>query len=168
MTEHNIRARIMAAAAAQPKAPARAARGPGLTTLGLGLAIMVMSVVTFAGWYNQRGKPVAAPRPAVAAAATPAAPPSLYATKADVEAGLAKTNAKLDALGGQVSVWGHRTWLLAVAHNENTNLKTAQDCARFGVTSPYIVFDENWKLNRSPSTLQFSDQQKKDLETDVK
>lgn len=59
----------------------------------------------------------------------------------------------------------HRVWLLAVANNENVLVN--QQATRIPAKD-YIVFDENWKVNRVPTGLKLDDRQRSSLKPDLK
>lgn len=83
--------------------------------------------------------------------------------KQDLNSSVLATNAKIEELAKKMEVWSNRTWLLGVAHNENMNL-TRKIQQKQGVNDPgYIVFDENWKLNKVPTTMEMSEDQKRKL-----
>jgi hypothetical protein len=93
----------------------------------------------------------------------------VFANKTDVDAGFARLNDKIDKLSERCEVWGTRVWLLGLAHNENINIQQRQDYQRFGVAdSGYIFFDENWRLNRMPRSLQLSEESRDYLQKIVK
>jgi hypothetical protein len=78
------------------------------------------------------------------------------------------TSQKLDDLTKKMEIWANRTWLLGVVHNENMNLTRQMQQAQ-GIKDPgYVVLDDNWKLNRVPSTMQMTEEQKQKLVRDSK
>lgn len=84
-------------------------------------------------------------------------------SKQDLNSSLLATNAKIEELAKKMEVWSNRTWLLGVAHNENMNL-TRKIQQKQGINDPgYIVFDENWKLNKVPTTMEMTEDQKSKL-----
>jgi hypothetical protein len=145
----------------------------GFLTLFLGCCILVLSVATLVAMAT-KGRMAEAmvglvePAEHIIIEKEPIKNPA-YATKTDVERGFIDLNKRLDDMNKIIAVWSHRVWLLGVAHNENVNIKQRMDyqynCVR---DSGYIVFDENWKLNRMPQTLQFSDDQKEEIRKSVR
>lgn len=89
-------------------------------------------------------------------------PPVVCATKADVEAAFTSINKCLDEIDGRINHWSHRVWLLGVATNENAAVASGT------VQGGYITFDENWKINRMPQSMEFNDEQKQKLQKDVR
>lgn len=164
--------------AAQRHSPKKDNSGnSNMTTALLGVCILLMSAVTFWGLYNNI--PRSEPLPQFSGDRTPhqktqpvqpVQPPPNYATKADVEAAvekmarqLDKVNERLDKNDKTMATWGQRVWMLVLAHNENVFLRQRQEGTMAGCNN-YIVFDQNWKMNRMPSTMQMSDEQRKKLE----
>jgi hypothetical protein len=158
-----------------PVKTAPASSGKGVFTTFLGICILLLSVATFWVASNRKGRESAIMHPGpsqpterIIVQKEPTVNPA-YATKADVEELFSKLNDRLDKADKRMDVWQHRIWLLGVAHNENVNIRQKMDFQYTGVRdSGYIVFDENWKLNRLPSTMQMDDKQKADLEKSVK
>lgn len=165
-------------AAAAPKmaaAAAPASRTPenkkGVITLVLGACILFLSIATFVLMAKKQQQDPYPGVPVVVGKEPSTQPtgPVGYATKADVEAAVASLNTRLDKLGESHEKWKHRVWLLAVAHNENVAVTKTTECQRYGVTNAnYIVFDENWRLSRMPSTIQFNADQQKEIQKSVK
>jgi hypothetical protein len=145
----------------------------GFLTLFLGCCILVLSVAIFVAMAT-KGRMAEAMVGSVESAERIVIEKepiqnSAYATKAEVERGFTDLNKRLDDINKIIAVWSHRVWLLGVAHNENVNIKQRMDHQYTGVLdSGYIVFDENWKLNRMPQTLQFSDDQKEEIRKSVR
>lgn len=159
---NDIRQRVLAAGPAkrvtpllsQPPAPVvYTPVGPRWVTVALGACILIMSVAIF--FVVTRKAPTVAP---VVRADPPAANAANFATKADLAAAVAQLSGRMDKSDKRIDLWAHRVWLLGVANNENAAL-TQQ---RLGTTG-YILFDENWKLNQLPKSMQFDPQQQKDL-----
>ncbi len=61
--------------------------------------------------------------------------------------------AELDALKDTVHTWATRTWMLGVANNENFNLLKRVQSRQCLQDPGYIIFDEKWKMNRTPQTV---------------
>ena len=127
--------------------------------------VVFMAILTFGAMYFKGVKPKG-----VAPAALPtsaevddkkATQPTGYASREDVEKAFGGMNKKVDDLAKAVEQLSHRTWLLAVAHNENVSITQKNECAAYGRYTDYIVFDANWKLNRQPTLIQMSDEQRK-------
>lgn len=74
-----------------------------------------------------------------------------------------EANQKLEELAQKVEVWADRLWLLGVAHNENVNLtRRIHDSQNIGDPG-YLVFDGEWRLNREPSTIQLTEEQRQKI-----
>lgn len=90
-------------------------------------------------------------------------------TRVELDSKLAEINQKLDGIVSRVDKHQQRIWLLAVANNENAALRRKLDAQYHGLSDAgYIVFDENWKINRVPDTMEMDDKQKQLLEKFVK
>jgi|688.fasta_scaffold12037_6 hypothetical protein len=75
----------------------------------------------------------------------------------------AENNEKIKEISKKLDTWANRIWLLGIAHNENINL-TKKIQQKQGIQDPgFIVFDHEWKLNRMPSTMEMSEDQKDKL-----
>jgi hypothetical protein len=61
----------------------------------------------------------------------------------------------------------HRTWLLGLANNENaTHSKNLHKT--LGQSDPgYIIFNEEWKMNKRPSKLKISESWEKELDSSI-
>lgn len=125
---------------------------------------MLLSLATVVAMYHKNKATV----PAVAQKAQVSAPPS-FATKAELDEAMAKVNDRLDKSTTRMDLWSHRIWLLAVANNENVALRKKQEAQYPGVVeNRYIFFDENWKINRFPDSMELTEKQKQDLQRDTK
>ncbi len=59
----------------------------------------------------------------------------------------------------ELTIWQNRTWLLAVANNQNANVSRQLAC-RLGISNAgFISFLEDWSLNQKPSTLKVDESQ---------
>lgn len=127
--------------------------------------VVFMAIITFGAMYFKGVKPkVAAPGSSAVVTDSKAdapAQPTGYASREDVEKAFGGVNKKVDDLAKAVEQLSHRTWLLAVAHNENVSITQKNECAAYGRFTDYIVFDANWKLNRQPTLIQMTDEQRK-------
>lgn len=135
--------------------------GSSLTTF-LGICVIMLSVGTVWAIFqkNMASKKIAAAgdKPAVIQQVSP-----LIGNNNDVSNDIAEQNKKLEDLTKRMETWSNRTWLLGVAHNENMNL-TRKVQQKQGVGDPgFLVFDENWKLNRVPTTMEMTEDQKRKL-----
>jgi hypothetical protein len=63
----------------------------------------------------------------------------------------------------------HRTWLLAVANNENATIsrKVAERVNASDLGRKYISFDTNWNLNKMPEFIRLTSQQRYSLLDEV-
>lgn len=85
-------------------------------------------------------------------------------SKSDLDIAFSAMNNRMDKADKRMDLLAQRTWLLVIANNENAAIQQANDKQRFGVVdSGYIVFDENWKMNKSPNSMKFDDKEKEDL-----
>lgn len=93
-----------------------------------------------------------------------------YLTKHQAETMMAQVQDRIDSIEQKMDVWNHRAWLLALAVNENANISQCIDNRyhRCHPHSGYIVFDQNWKINRYPRTMNLTEQQKLDLQNDLR
>lgn len=76
-------------------------------------------------------------------------------------------NNKLKDIDSRLDKLDHRTWLLAVANNENSVL-SSQIAKRIGPSAEfysqkYLTFDSNWKLNKSPEFLDLTEEDRYNL-----
>lgn len=72
-------------------------------------------------------------------------------------------NDKLSNMQKDIDTWAHRTWLLALAHNESANINE-----NYHPESGYIIFDKDWKINKKPETMELSPEALDELRDDVK
>lgn len=143
------------------------------TTILLGICALVVSVGTFWTMFNHNPKAIVAahPRKQVATNVKIAPPLPNFATKEEVESWIAETemklgdiDGKLDGLNQKLDLWAHRAWLLSLANNENANLAKRYQ----GEDPGYIVFDDQWKINKIPKTMRFSEDEMKSLTPHIK
>ncbi len=80
-----------------------------------------------------------------------------FLTSTDGEKMVSGVQERLDKLEARVETWGHRTWLLSLAVNENANL------AKKYHNAGYITFDGDWKLSSMPTTMNLSEETKTQL-----
>ena len=93
-----------------------------------------------------------------------------YLTKHQAETMMAQVQERIDSIERDMQVWNHRAWLLALAVNENANISQGID-NRYHRCHPhhgYIVFDQNWKINRYPHTMHLTLEQRSKLQGDVR
>ena len=87
----------------------------------------------------------------------------------DVESKIDSFDSRLSEMDRSYKVWKHRVWLLAIAHNENANINRSIDQRYHGNTdSGFITFDNQWKINKMPGTMNLTPQQKQNLQSDLK
>ena len=67
---------------------------------------------------------------------------------------------KIDLLEKRLVANEYRIWILSLANNENANISS-----KYHRGSQNITIDENWKLNRIPTTMGLTEEQKKYLES---
>jgi cell division protein FtsL len=135
--------------------------GSSLTTF-LGICVIMLSVGTVWAIFqkNMASKTIAT---TVSPTNVQSQVSPLISNNNDLSNDIAEQNKKLEDLTKRMETWSNRTWLLGVAHNENMNL-TRKIQQRQNVGDPgYIVFDENWKLNRVPTTMEMTEDQKRKL-----
>jgi len=82
----------------------------------------------------------------------------------NVNNNLATVNEKLDNMDKKISKISTRLWLMSVIQNENTNLIIQS----YRMDPGFIYFDENWKLNKLPRTMQMDADTKMKLENHTK
>jgi hypothetical protein len=94
--------------------------------------------------------------------------PNQYPNSNDIKSYVDK---KIDVLGQRVDRLDHRTWLLAVANNENATVsrKIADHIGgRSGeLGRKYISFDSNWNLNKMPEFIRLTSEQRYSLLEEV-
>jgi hypothetical protein len=134
----------------------------GLPTL-LGICVLALTAATF---FMLNKKPVdyspSAPSNHVAPSPKPSVLPPNGTSKADLDAAIAQLTGRLDKSDKRMDLWAHRIWLLAVANNENASIQM-----KYGYRG-YIVFDEDWKINKVPDSMQLDEKQIEDLQKDIK
>ena len=130
-------------------------------TFILVISIIVISLATFFVLNKKNGLQI----PNLPTVSKPSITNNIIpASKADLEAVLANINARMEKSDKRIDVLFNRTWLLGLANNENAAIQQANDLQRFGIAnSGYIVFDENWKINKTPNSMQLDEKQKEDL-----
>ena len=76
---------------------------------------------------------------------------------------------KLGVLEQRVDRLDHRTWLLAIANNENSvvSRKLAERLNASDLSRKYISFDSNWNLNKMPEFLRLTTEQRYSLLEEV-
>lgn len=143
--------------------------GSALVTF-LVVCIFMLSIVTAAGLFykNRIGSvPLSNLESQVEQSPTVSNAPN-YVTREEMQDAIAKLNQRFDSTDRQLANLSHRSWLLAVVGNENTNLQLRLNRDR-GIADPgYIYFDDEWKLNRLPQTMEMDEQQRRDLQKDVR
>lgn len=93
-----------------------------------------------------------------------------YLTKHQAETMMVQVQDRIDNIEQKMEMWNHRAWLLALAVNENANISQCID-NRYHRCHPhngYIVFDQNWKINRYPHTMNLTEQQRLEIRNDVR
>lgn len=80
----------------------------------------------------------------------------------DMERRLSRVERRVDRLD-------HRTWLLAIANNENASIsrRVAERVGSRDLSRKYITFDGNWNLNKMPEFIRLSQQQRYNLLDEV-
>ncbi len=73
---------------------------------------------------------------------------------------VAKTNNRLKATEDRIYNVDMRLWLMAIAHNENSFVNQDINKKQGIVNSNYIVFDKEWKINKMPSIVTLSAEEK--------
>jgi hypothetical protein len=69
-------------------------------------------------------------------------------------------NQKIDELNQKIEMLSEKIWILSLVSNENTSL-VCKINQRQGYQNPgYIFIKENWKLNKIPSTIKLTQEQK--------
>lgn len=98
-------------------------------------------------------------------------PPQMgnFTTKAEFDAAMSSFNQRLAQLTTRMDHHQKRIWLLAVANNENVYVQQQVEAKHHGQSDPrYIVFDENWKLNRMPDNMMMDQDQQDRLKDNIK
>lgn len=128
----------------------------------LGVIILLMSVATVAGMFYKKQRPpqiinhterIERPRPVE----------ENFMRKGDLDSKIDALSKRVDEQNSRLTLWIHRVWLLAVAQNENVNLSIQR-----GGDPGYIYFDDQWKMNRMPRTMEMDDNQRNLLKNDLK
>jgi len=93
-----------------------------------------------------------------------------YITKNDAEKMMVQIQDRIDGLEQQMQMWNHRSWLLALAVNENANISQRVDNCyhRCYPHSGFITFDRNWNVNKIPNTMHLSEEEKRKIFNGVK
>ena len=87
-----------------------------------------------------------------------------YMLKEEVQQFVSSVNQRLSKIEDEVRVWKQRTWMLAVANNENSVLCEKMDAEFHRVSKRgFVKVDENWKLVPVPKNLPLTEEQKKDI-----
>ena len=86
-----------------------------------------------------------------------------YLTRNEVATAFGDFNNRLSDMQRDIDTWAHRTWLVALAHNESANINE-----NYHPESGYIVFDKDWKINKRPETMELSPEVLDELRDDVK
>lgn len=87
-------------------------------------------------------------------------------SKDDAKRLIAASNEKISALEKRMGVNEHRLWILTLAHNENAVLCDQMDKKFHQTGDPgFISINADWKLNRTPKTMQLTEDQKRYLES---
>lgn len=81
-----------------------------------------------------------------------------------VDGNISTVNERMNNIDKRIAKLSTRLWLMSVIQNENTNLSI--QTTRFD--PGYIYFDENWRINRLPRTMQMDNDTKLKLETHIK
>lgn len=135
------------------------------------VCIFVLSIITAAGLFykSQIGvAPLVNSQSSQIEQSSSSVPVPNYVTREEMQDALAKLNQRFDSTDRQLANLSHRSWLLAVVGNENTNLQLRLNRER-GIADPgFIYFDDEWKLNRLPQTMEMDEQQRRDLQKDVR
>jgi hypothetical protein len=186
LNQEEIRQRILASLPPTPPAPVQieapvAPPAPvkadnsmlAVMTVALGCCIVVMSLALF--FVLPKKKPVedtrVDDRPPIVHTepSRPTQPQVVYATKDELDKAMASLSQRIDKLNSRVDTHQKRIWLLAVANNENVVIRQQVETRWHGVADGrYIIFDENWKFNRMPDTMQMDEQSQKRLKENVK
>lgn len=93
-----------------------------------------------------------------------------YITKQQAERMMGEVQERIDDIEDRMIIWNHRVWLLAIALNENANIRQDIDM-RYHPCYPhpgYITFDGEWKIKRFPKTMHMTDEQRRSLENDIR
>ena len=135
--------------------------GNGFMTIFLGTLIFLMSGATIFAVVN---RPIrSAPETVVVQRPVEVQQPPVV-----IQPNMSGYDARLSAIEKKVDVIANRVWLLGIAHNENANVSNATDAALHnGHKSNFITFDEQWRINRVPSTMTLSEAQKQDLQRNL-
>jgi hypothetical protein len=122
----------------------------------LGFCILLLSTATFFVLRNRsQSQPIELRKTTQALSSSPS-----YLTKSDLDSVLFR----MEKADRRMDMLAHRTWLLSLGMNENASIQQSNDLKRFGVRdSGYILFDENWKLNRVPQSMILDEKQKRDI-----
>ena len=68
---------------------------------------------------------------------------------------------RVTSMNDKMKVWNHRTWLLGLAVNENSNLSQNIDARYHGNrNSGFISFDDEWQMNKMPETMKLTQEQR--------
>lgn len=143
-------------------------QGRSFGTIFLGVCILMMSIVSIWAVLKKSGHLPVSNQSHFEVQVTPPVLPQPPVPQPDVHNALVQFDQRLSTVEKNQHVWAFRSWLMGLAINENVNLtRRIQD--RQGIADPgYIVFDEQWKINRKPSTLKLTDEQKERLNEAVK
>jgi len=147
----------------------------------LGICILFMAVATFAALiakgmgYDIREalvmhntQPVVTTQPRTEVVERPIVSPD-YMSRSQGQAWMTSVDERLDKMDENYKIWRHRLWLMALANNENANLSRSIDQRYHGNTdSGFITFDDAWKMNRMPRTMQLTPEQQQELQRDIK
>lgn len=92
-----------------------------------------------------------------------------YMPKDDAQQFISSVNQRLSNIEEELKVWKQRTWMLAVANNENSVLAEKMDAEFHKVSNRgFVKVDENWKLAPVPKHLPLTEDQKKQIGADPK
>lgn len=141
---------------------------PQFVTLFLGTCIVLMSLVIVsmaAVKYDVfASRPVIVKRPAPTEPVTPQ-----LVVNGDLEQRVAALEKQSQSWSSLFQTWSTRSWLIAVALNENANIAKTIDATHHHNPNPgYITFDENWKLNKAPKTVKLSTADQERIKQHVK
>lgn len=159
-SSQEIRQRIMAIDAPDhplvPSSIDNSIKNHGIIIASLGICILFLSLATFGTIVIKQSKPISGEKN------------HLVSTRPEVETFFKNASERMSVTESKLEKLSNQVWLLGIAHNENTNQIAKQEWTRYGASSNYIVFDEDWKINRMPELMPLSEEIKKDLQKYVK